>query len=51
MDIGVSVVFWVLAGYVVDDRYEKQNIFTRPNSKLVICLANYSIVYIAKDFK
>lgn len=51
MDIGISAIFWMLGSYVLDDKSEKQNIFTRPNSKLVICLANYSVVYLAHVFK
>lgn len=51
MDIGVSVVFWLLGSYIVSDKCEKQDIFTRPNSKTIVCLASYCIVYLAHVFK
>jgi len=51
MDIGVSVVFWLLASYVVSDEPEKQDIFTRPNSRMIAFLASYCIVYLAHVFK
>jgi len=47
MDIGVSVIFWLLGSYALSDKSEKQNIFTRPNSKTIVCLASYCIVYLA----
>jgi hypothetical protein len=47
MDIGVSVIFWLLGSYTLSDKSEKQNIFTRPNSKTIACLASYCIVYLA----
>lgn len=51
MDIGVSVIFWLLARHPLNDKSEKQNIFTRPNSKMIVCLASYGIVYLAHVFK
>lgn len=51
MDIGVSVIFWILGGYILNDKPEKQNILTRPNSKTIICLASYCIVYLAHVWK
>nr|WP_255476689.1 hypothetical protein [Mucilaginibacter sp. AK015] len=51
MDIGVSVIFWILGNYVLKDGDEKQDIMTRPNLKMVICLASYGIVYLAHVFK
>ena len=51
MDIGVSVVFWILGNYVLRSKCEKKNIFTRPDSKMIIFLASYAIVYLAHVFK
>ena len=51
LDIGVSFVFWVMAGFVFADRSIKQNIFAGLNSKAVICFATYSIVYLAHVVK
>lgn len=51
MDIGVSLVFWILAVYILTDGSEKQDIFTRPNSRMIVCLASYCIVYLAHVFK
>jgi hypothetical protein len=51
MDIGVSVMFWILGIYIFSDKSEKQNILIRPNFKTVVCLASYSIVYLAHVLK
>ena len=51
MDIGLSVIFWILGGFVLKDKAEKRNIFTRPDANMVICLASYTIVYLAHVFK
>ena len=51
MDIGLSVIFWILAAFVLKDGAEKRNIFTRPDTNMVICLASYIIVYLAHVFK
>lgn len=51
MDIGVSVIFWILGNYVSKDGDEKQDIMTRPNLKMIVCLASYGIVYLAHVFK
>lgn len=51
MDIGVSVVFWITGNYILNDESEKQDIFTRPNSKMMLCLASYCIVYLAHVLK
>jgi len=51
MDIAVSVIFWILGNYVLSDKSEKQDILTRPNSKAIVCLASYCIVYLAHVFR
>lgn len=51
MDIGVSVLFWLLGGYVLGDESEKQDVFTRPNSRTIICVASYCIVYLSHVFR
>ena len=51
MDIGISVIFWILGNYVLRNKYEKKDIFTRPNSKTIIFLTSYAIVYLAHVFK
>jgi hypothetical protein len=51
MDIGVSVIFWILGAYVLKDRAEKRNIFTWPDSKTIVFLASYAIVYLAHVFR
>lgn len=51
MDIGISVVFWILGSYVWSDKSEKQDIFIRPNSKTIVCLASYCTVYLAHVLK
>ncbi|WP_276484343.1 hypothetical protein [Paraflavitalea pollutisoli] len=47
MDILVSALFWLLGNFGWKDLQEKQEIFTRPGLKTLICLASYSIVYLA----
>ena len=51
MDIAVSVIFWILGSYVLSDKSEKQDILTWPDSKTIVCLASYCIVYLAHVFK
>jgi hypothetical protein len=51
MDIGISVIFWILGNCALRSRYEKKDIFTKPNSKTIIFLASYAIVYLAHVFK
>ncbi|HJP63083.1 MAG TPA: hypothetical protein VJ844_06550 [Mucilaginibacter sp.] len=51
MDIGVSVVFWLLGSYVSRDGAEKKNMFTRPDFQLMVCWASYAIVYLSHVLK
>lgn len=51
MDIGFAAVFWILGSYFLNDKSEKQNIINTPNSKTIVCLASYCIVYLAHVFK
>ena len=51
MDIAVSIIFWLLGGYVLTGKSEKQNIFIGPNPNMITCLASYCIVYLAHVVK
>jgi hypothetical protein len=51
MDIGVSVLFWLLGYYGFNRKEEKQHIFTTLNSKMLFCLISYGIVYLAHVFQ
>lgn len=51
MDIGVSILFWLLGRYALINEGEKQNIFTRLNFKAIVCLGTYCIVYLAHVVK
>lgn len=51
VDIGVFIVFWVLANYVFTLKTPKHNLISRPNFKTVICVASYGIVYLAHVLK
>jgi hypothetical protein len=51
MDIGVSLLFWLLGTYLVNARHQKQNILTQLNFKTTVCLTSYCIVYFAHVFK
>lgn len=50
MDIGVSFVFWIL-GVFLCKASEKQDIIEKSGLKMIICLASYSIVYLAHVLK
>lgn len=51
MDIGMSVIFWILGSYILGNEPEKQDILTRPNPKMIVCLVSYCIVYLAHVVK
>lgn len=51
MDIGISAIFWLIGNYAFSDRSDKQNILTSLNSKTMVCLASYCIVYLAHVIK
>ncbi|RZK56593.1 MAG: hypothetical protein EOO87_05085 [Pedobacter sp.] len=51
MDIGISIIFWILGCYIFTDRLEKQEIFSVPISKKIVCLGSYFIVYLAHVLK
>jgi len=46
-DIWISFIFWLIAHYGFDDQCEKRDIFTPLNSKAMVCLVSYSIVYLS----
>jgi hypothetical protein len=51
MDIGVAALFWLIGNCFVNEKLEKQNILVSVNSKTVVCLASYCIVYLAHVIK
>jgi len=51
MDIGISAIFWLIGNYVFSDQSDKQNILASLNSKKVVCLASYCIVYLSHVIK
>jgi hypothetical protein len=46
-DIWMSFLFWMIGNYAFRDESEKQNILTPLNSRTIVCLATYSIVYLS----
>jgi hypothetical protein len=51
MDIGVSIVFWLIGNFAFSNKAPKQNILASLNLKKVICVATYAIVYLSHVFK
>jgi hypothetical protein len=51
MDIGVSAMFWLIGNYGFSDKSDKQNILTSLNSKTMVCLTTYCIVYLSHVVK
>lgn len=51
LDIAVSILFWALANYAVRAKIPRQNILQPFTKRSFICLANYSIVYLAHVWK
>ncbi len=51
MDIGVSIVFWLIGNFAFNNQANKQNILASLNLKTVICVATYAIVYLSHVFK
>lgn len=46
-DIGMSAVFWLIANYAFSEQSDKCNMFSRLNSRTMVCLGTYSIVYLS----
>ncbi|RZK57234.1 MAG: hypothetical protein EOO91_10520 [Pedobacter sp.] len=46
-DIGVSVLFWAVANYLISSKNLRQNLFKTFNFDSLVCLFCYLIVYLA----
>ncbi len=51
MDIWISILFWSIGNYAFNEKSETQNILMPLNSKTMVCLASYSIVYLSHVLK
>ena len=51
MDIYLFTVFWFLGRSVLTQPDEKQNILGKFNTKMMVCVASYGIVYLAHVLK
>ena len=47
LDIGVSILFWAIANYLIPSENSKQNLFKPINFESLVCLICYLIVYLA----
>ena len=47
MDIWVSLVFWLLGISMFNDTIANQNIFRNLNTKKLVCIGSYSLVYLS----
>jgi len=50
-DIGLSILFWTMANYLLKDASKRQNIISPFNKRSFICLFTYLIVYLAHVWK
>ena len=50
-DIGLSILFWSLANYLMKHKIEKQNIFNPFTISSFICVLSYLIVYLAHSWR
>ena len=51
MDIGFFVLFWFLGRYITIESSERRNMLSKLNSKTIVCLISYCIVYLAHVFR
>jgi hypothetical protein len=51
MDIAISALFWLIGNYVFNDKADKQDILASLNSKTMVCVATYCIVYLSHVVK
>lgn len=51
MDILVSMIFWLTGRYLVKGIDKKRHLLTNLNSKTLVCLISYGIVYLAHVHK
>jgi hypothetical protein len=50
-DIGLSILFWAIANYFIKDAGARQSILAPFNTRSLICLLTYLIVYLAHVWK
>jgi hypothetical protein len=50
-DIGLSILFWAIANYLIKNARTRQNILVPFNTRSLICLLTYLIVYLAHVWK
>jgi hypothetical protein len=46
-DIGVSILCWIIAGYLIPSANPRQNILYPFNGRSAICMISYLVVYLA----
>lgn len=46
-DIGLSILFWAVASFLIQPKMAKQNIMAPFNTRSLICVLSYLIVYLA----
>ncbi|TDO20834.1 hypothetical protein CLV32_3468 [Pedobacter duraquae] len=51
MDIGISMIFWLIARYTFNRNIEKSHLLTRIDLNTLACLTSYCIVYLAHVIK
>ena len=51
MDICLFMLFWLLGRHVLNQPDEKRNLINELNTKMMICVASYGIVYLAHVLK
>lgn len=47
IDIGFSILFWIIAKYVIKDNNQRQNIIKPFNIRSFICIFSYAIIYLS----
>ena len=50
-DIGLSILFWAIANYLIKNASTRQNMLTPFNTRSLTCLLSYLIVYLAHVWK
>jgi hypothetical protein len=50
-DIGISILFWAVANYLIKYKSTRQNILKPFTARSFICLLSYGIVYLAHVWK
>jgi len=47
LDIGISLLFWLIAAKIIDTKQHFKNFFQSVNYNRVVCILSYVIVYLA----